>query len=192
LKYVPAGSYTDERLGRLLRLLRPAPQAWVARAKRILAERRTGDSLGAGGASLTDADITWLSRELERDADFRRLFDADPVAAAEAAGRHDLARGLDRELRELADLAERIATDEAFRFELDTDPVEALAGARMPEATIEQLVHALALPDDIVEKLPEVVAHAHERLSPRERALIVLLGRPAVAQRLRDIAARND
>ena len=188
---MPVGSHTDERLGRLLRLLRPAPQAWVARAKR-LGERLTEESRLGGVGRLTDADLKWLSEEMERDPDFRRRFDADPVAATKAAGRHELALGLERELGDLVALAERIATDEAYRFKLRADPVGAIAETGLPEATAEQIVRSLALSDDVLDRLPEVVAHAQERLSLRERALIVLLGRPAVAQRLRDVAARND
>lgn len=189
MTYVPVGSHTDERLGRLLRLLRPAPQAWVARAKR-LGERLTEESRLGGVGRLTDADLKWLSEEMERDPDFRRRFDADPVAATKAAGRHELALGLERELGDLVALAERIATDEAYRFKLRADPVGAIAETGLPEATAEQIVRSLALSDDVLDRLPEVVAHAQERLSLRERALIVLLGRPAVVQKLRDVTAR--
>ena len=57
---------------------------------------------------------------------FRQRFDADPVAAAEAAGMHELALGVEREMRELVALAERIANDDVYRAELDTGPVAAL------------------------------------------------------------------
>jgi hypothetical protein len=44
----------------------------------------------------------------------QQRFDADPVAAAEAAGMHELALGLEREIRELVGLADRIANDDAY------------------------------------------------------------------------------
>jgi hypothetical protein len=65
--------------------------------------------------TLTDGDLAELDRKLEIDSMLRRRFDADPVAAAEAVGMHDLALGLAREIRELVGLAERIANDDAYR-----------------------------------------------------------------------------
>ena len=88
---VPLNPYDDVRLARLLSLLRPAPRSWVTRAQRIPAEERT----------LTDGDLAELARKLEINPMFRQRFDADPVAAAEGAGMHELGLRLERELREL-------------------------------------------------------------------------------------------
>jgi hypothetical protein len=77
---------------------------------------------------------------------FARRFDADPVAAAEAAGMHELAFGLEREIRKLVGLAERIAHDDANRADLVADdPVAALVGAGIPVATAEPLLLALVV-----------------------------------------------
>ena len=76
---VPTDLHANERLGRLLRLLRPAPEGWVARAKHIFSERPDGSSVPA---LLTDGDLAALARLLERDASFRERFDRDPAAAA--------------------------------------------------------------------------------------------------------------
>jgi putative modified peptide len=116
---------------------------------------------------------------------FRQRFDADPVAAAEAAGMRELALGLEREMRELVALAERIANDDVYRADLHTDPVSALVAAGMPTATAEPLLQALAVPEDVLAKLPEVVAHQHEELPLKARLLILLLGSTAVASRIR-------
>ncbi len=133
---------------------------------------------------LTEGDLAELARELETDLKFRQRFDADPVAAAEAAGMHELASGLEREVRALVALAERIADDDAYRAQLETDPVGALVAADMPAATAEPLLQALAVPEDVLAKLPDVVAHQHEH--PLEaRLLIFLLGSTAVAEKIR-------
>ena len=134
---------------------------------------------------LTDRDLAQLERELEIDPMFRQRFDADPVAAAGAAGMRELALGLEREMRELVALAERIANDDVYRAELDMDPVAALVAAGMPAATAEPLLQALAVPDDVLAKLPEVVAHQYEQLPLKARLLILLLGSTAVAEKIR-------
>ena len=71
---------------------------------------------------LTDSDLAKLRRELQIDPMFRQRFDADPIAAVEGAGMHELALGLEREMRELVALAERIANDDVYRAELDRGP----------------------------------------------------------------------
>ena len=134
---------------------------------------------------LTDRDLAELGRELEVDPIFRQRFDADPVATAEAAGMRELALGLEREIRELVALAERIANDDVYRAELDADPVAALVAAGMPAATAEPLLQALAVPDEVLAMLPEVVAHQHEQLPLKARLLILLLGSAAVAAKIR-------
>jgi hypothetical protein len=172
---VPMNSFADERLARLLRLLRPAPQGWVVKAQRIPLDMSV----------LTDRDLAEIGRMLELDPMFRQRFDADPVAAAEAAGMRELAFRLEREMRELVALAERIAKDDVYRGELDADPVEALVTAGMPAATAEPLLQALAVPDEVLAKLPEVVAHQYEQLPLKARLLILLLGSTAVTEKIR-------
>ena len=98
---------------------------------------------------------------------------------------HELAVGLEREMRELVALAERIVNDDVYRAELDTDPVTTLVAAGLPAATVEPLLRALALPDEVLAKLPDVVAHQSEELPLKARLLILLLGRPAVAEKIR-------
>jgi hypothetical protein len=172
---MPVNPYTDERLARLLRLVRPVPQGWVTKAQRIALEMSV----------LTGRDLETLRRELEIDPMFRQRFDADPVVAAEAAGMRELALGLKREMRELIALAERIANDDAYRAELEKDPVATLVAAGMPAATAEPLLQAFAVPDEVLAKLPEVVAHQYEQLPLKARLLIVLLRSTAVAEKLR-------
>ena len=139
---------------------------------------------------LTDHDLAELGRELEVDPIFRQRFDADPVAAAEAAGMRELALGLEREMRELVALAERIANDDVYRAELDRNPVAALVSAGVPAATAEPLLQALAVPDEVLAKLPDVVAHQSDQLPLEARLLILLLGRPAVIDKIRAAARR--
>jgi putative modified peptide len=182
---VPLNPYDDGRLVRLLRLLRPAPEGWVTKAQRIPLDMSLGDQPVVEESWLTDGDLAKLGRELEIDPMFRQRFDADPVAAAEAAGMRELALGLEREIRELVALAERIANDDAYRAELDSDPVAALVAVGMPAATVEPLLQALTVPDDLLAKLPEVVAHQHEQLPLRAHLLILLLGSTAVAEKIR-------
>jgi putative modified peptide len=188
LFYVPVNPYGNERLARLLRLLRPAPLDWVTKAKRMFLDQSVQGQPARVAKRLTDGDLAKLRRALEIDPLFRQRFDADPVAAAEAAGMGDLALGLEREMRELVALAERIANDDAYRAELDADPVAALATAGMPAATAEPLLQALAVPDEVLAKLPEVVAHHHEQLPVKARLLILLLGTTAVAEKIRAVA----
>ena len=143
------------------------------------------DQREATERGLTEGDLAELARELEIDLKFRQRFDADPVAAAEAAGMHVLALKLEREIRELVALAEQIANDDVYRADLDTDPVAALVAAGMPPATAEPLLLALSVPDDVLAKLPEVVAHQYEQLPLKARLLILLLGSTAVAEKIR-------
>ena len=146
------------------------------------------DQREAAESGLSDGDLAALARELERDRTFRQRFDADPVAAAEAAGMHELASGLEQELRELVALAERIANDDVYRADLHTDPVAALVAAGMPPAAAEPLLQALAVPDIVLAKLPDVVAHQYEQPPRKARLLILLLGSTAVAAKIRSAA----
>ena len=115
---------------------------------------------------------------------FRRRFDADPVAAAEDAGMPELAMGLEQEIRELVALAERVAYDDVFRAELEADPVAALDAAGMPEAAAEQLLNVLDVPDEVLARMPEVVAHHQQDLPLRAHLLILLLGSTAVTEKI--------
>src|SRR5215471_6237208 len=108
---VALSDYSQERLARLLRLLRPAPQLWIESAQRTVLEMLTQDSSAGVGSGLTQAEVTDLARALELDPLFRKSFDEDPVAAAEAAGWTTLARNIEREVSQLFALAEQIATD---------------------------------------------------------------------------------
>ena len=174
----------DVRLAHLLQLLGPAPQGWISKAQRIWDSQ-------ADATTLTDRDLAELGHRLESDPVFRQRFDADPVAAVEAAGMDELASRLDQEMRELIALAERIASDNVYRSELDTDPVAALAATDLPPATAEPLLRALAVPDDVLGKLPDVVAHQQEEQPLRARLLVLLLGSPAVAEKIRAAARRS-
>jgi len=180
--------YGDDRLARLLRLLRPAPQDWVTKAQRTLLNMITRDQREAAERGLTDGHLAELGRKLEIDLNFRQRFDVDPVAAAEAAGMHKLALGLEREMRELIALAERIARDDVYRGDLHTDPVAALVSAGMSAATAEPLLQALGAPEEVLAKLPEVVAHRYEEPPRKARMLILLLGSTAVAEKIRSAA----
>jgi hypothetical protein len=63
--------------------------------------------------------------------------------------------------------------------------VAALVAAGMPAATAEPLLQTLAMRDDVLAKLPEVVAHQHQQVPLRARLLILLLGSTAVAEKIR-------
>lgn len=63
--------YDEERIGRLLRLLPPAPEAWVRAAQELPAARVALDELVA---------------RAEQDAAFRRQLEADLERAVAAAG----------------------------------------------------------------------------------------------------------
>ncbi len=173
-------AHGDARLARLLRLLRPAPNGWLIKAQHIF----DGTS-AAGRSGLNDHDLAELERRLAIDPSFRQLFDADPVAAVEGAGLHQLASKLEQAMREIVALAERIARDDVYRAELDAEPLTAVVAAGIPAATAEPLLRALAMPDTVVSKLPDVVAHQSTELSVKARLLILLLSAPSVAGQLR-------
>jgi hypothetical protein len=170
LIHVPVNPYGDDRLARLLRLLRPAPLRWIANAQRIAVEISV----------LEDRELAELGRKLESDPRLRERFASDPVAAAHAAGMPNVALGLERELRELVALAERIANDSAYRAELDADPVVTLLAAGVPAATAEPLLRAIGVENQTLAKLPEVVAHQYEPLPRKARLLTLLLGSAAI------------
>jgi hypothetical protein len=171
---VPVNPYGHDRLAGLLRLLRPAPLGWIAKAQRIAIEMSV----------LEDRELAEFARKLESDPRLRERFASDPVAAAYAAGMRKVALGLERELRELVALAERIANDGVYRAELDADPVATLVAAGVPAATAEPLLRAIAVENETLEKLPEVVAHQHERLPRKARLLILLLRSAAVVEKI--------
>jgi putative modified peptide len=138
---------------------------------------------------LTNGDLVVLRRALD-DSAFRERFDADPIAAVRAAELHDLALRLASELRELVALAERIAIDDVYRAELNTDPMAALVAAGMPSTTAEPLLQALAVPEELLAKLPDVVAHLHEQPPLKAPLIITLLESTAVVEAIRSRARR--
>jgi hypothetical protein len=77
--------YSEERLGELLRLLRPAPEGWVRAAQELPFARRTLDEIVA---------------RAEADAELRAALVADLEAALEREGIEPRPR-LVEELREL-------------------------------------------------------------------------------------------
>lgn len=64
-------NYDEEQIGRLLRLLPPAPEGWVQAAQELLTARATLDDLVA---------------RAEQDAAFRRQLEADLERAVTSAG----------------------------------------------------------------------------------------------------------
>jgi hypothetical protein len=155
--------YDEARLVRLLRLLRVPPLEWVRRAQRI--------PLTAG--MLTDQDVEELARKLDGDPSFRRHFDADPVAATEAAGMYKVGLRLRTELRALVAGAEQIASDEARKAEL-------VAALGDPGATLEALSVSGA----------EVEAHVLDTEGLEKRVLLLLLSSAAVGNELRAAVER--
>jgi hypothetical protein len=186
---VARNPYSQERLVRLLRLLQPAPNDWVMRAQRTIADLRGRER--ALAQPLTDIELAELTRALERDPSFRRSFDIDPIAATEAAGWLELARSLQQEFEELVALAERIAADDAYHEALHADVLRTLHAVDVPIPAAEPLLRALAEPDELLAKLPEVVAHQYDRETARIRRLIVLLSSTVVADTLRNRSRRH-
>jgi hypothetical protein len=164
--------YDEGRLVRLLRFLRIPPLEWVRRAQRI----------PLTSALLSDRDLAELGRRLEADPSFRRDFDADPVAAADAAGMREIGLRLRRELRELVALAERVAGDEVRRAEL----VAALGDKSAPVAGAKPMLELLAVGSTPA----DVEAHGVEKPGAAESLLLLLLTSPSVADELR-AAVRN-
>ena len=160
------------------------------RAKRVFMDHRISDTSTPARKLLTNGDVARLRRALEVDPLFRRRFDVDPVAAAEDAGLPDLAMALEQEIRELVALAQRVAYDDVFRARLEQDPVAALGAAGMPEAAAEKLLNALDVPDEVLARVPEVVAHHQQELPLRAHLLVLLLGSTAVTEKTR-IATRD-
>ena len=159
------------------------------RAKRVFMDQNS-DAPTPVRKLLTNGDVARLHRALEADPMFRRRFDVDPVAAAEDAGLPDLAMALAQEIRELVALAQRVAYDDVFRARLEQDPVAALGAAGMPEAATEKLLNALDVPDEVLARVPEVVAHHQQELPLRAHLLVLLLGSTAVTEKTR--AATRD
>jgi hypothetical protein len=58
-------------------------------------------------------------------------------------------------MRQLIALAERIATDHAYRDELEAAPIAAFAAAGVPLASAEPLLHALPRPDEVLRSFPK-------------------------------------
>jgi len=160
------------------------------RAQRIFLDLSIPGHPRTAETRLAEGDLVELRQALKVDPLFRQRFDADPIAAVQAAGMRELALRLAQEMHELVALAERIASDDDYRAELDEDPMAALVSAGMPAETAEPILQALAVPDDVLAKLPEVVAHQHEQPPLKARLLISLLGSTAVVETIRSQAGR--
>jgi hypothetical protein len=179
--------YTEDELAGFLRVLTPPPEAWIANAQRAIRDLLVSD----GHRSASPArQLSELSRALDRDPQLRQSFDADPVATAEVAGWPELARELEREMRELVALAERITADAAYRMSLDADPTGVLEAAGVPSAAAEPVLRALAASGEVLARVPEVVAHQHDEQSIEATLVLLLLESTAVLAKLRDATSR--
>ena len=96
---------------------------------------------------------------------------------------HELAAGLEREMRE--SLLCRADERRCVPGRAGRGPGDGAVAAGLPAATAEPLLRALALRDEVLAKLPDVVAHQSEELPLKARLLILLLARPAVAEKIR-------
>ena len=190
-RVVVANSYSQVRLTRLLRLLVPAPETWVVSAQRAIAEMLARDRASGTRPVLGDVELSTLSRALDLDPIFRESFDADPVAAVEAAGWPMLARSLEREITELVALAERIVSDAAFREEVHQHPVMTLEESGLPFLAIEPLLEALEMPEEVRARVPGVVAHHQARESSRSRLLLLIIDNRTVIEMVHDVRRRN-
>src|SRR5436853_3998484 len=170
--------YDDDRLARLLAMLRPAPAAWVLRAQQIPLHATT----------LTDSDVAELSQRLESDPTFRQRFDRDPVGATAEIGLGELSAQLQREMFSVVALAEQIARDDVYRAELSGDPLGVLAASGYDEATAEPLLRTLDVGDEVLARLPHVVAH-RGRGTLRSKLIELLLDSSGFAEQLRREAA---
>ena len=152
------------------------PHAWVTKAQRIPLDPSLQDRPRGAETWLTSGDLEQLERELEIDPMFGSVSTPILSPAAEAAGMHELALGLEREIREPAALAERIgASDGAYRARLDADPLSALGAAGIPVATAEPLLQALTVPDDARKAARRRSATRYGSRPPRARLLNLLV-----------------
>jgi hypothetical protein len=182
---VTPNAYSRERLVHLVRLLRPAPQPWVSTAQAAILALMARDRAAVDETPLTETQLADLRQRLDGDPAFRGSFDADPIAAADAAGWPELARGIERELSALVALAERIAADDVLRAELETDLVGTIASVGLPSTTAQPFMRAVGRLDAEL-AVPDVVAHEYERPAPRGRLIVLLLGTKAFAAQVRN------
>jgi hypothetical protein len=182
--------FDEQRLMHLLRLLREAPREWVRRAQRIPSELGIRPPRVGEATTLTARDVEELGRKLERDPSFRHQFDADPVAAAQAAGMQQLGLRLQRDIQELVTLAERVARDDAYRAALAAEPLAVLATAGVPLGNAEPLLEVLELTSEVSAQLADVEAHVLRERPLEERLLLLLLTSRAVSDELRAAARR--
>ena len=166
---VPVNSHGDARLARLLRLLRPAPEAWVARAQRIPLGDEPSGSTGRGrdrtdrwrpgdpreGARDRPGVSAALRRRPRRCGRGGRAARARVGTGAGAARARSSCRA-DRKRRRLPGRAAPRPGGGARR-------------CGYAHGDRRALLRALAVPDEVLAKLPDFVAHQHEQLPIKAR-----------------------
>jgi hypothetical protein len=60
-----------------------------------------------------------------------------------------------------------------------------LVAAGVPDETTEPVIRAFALPEELLERVPDVCAHKQEGLSLKARLVMLLLGTSALDEAIR-------
>jgi hypothetical protein len=128
------------------------------------------------------AQMTQLAERLG-GAEFAVSLEADVIATLRETGFDDLVVAAEQEGDRIAELIDRIYTDDEFRALVEEDPSGRLSEWGIPELAIEPLLALAGAPDEVLERATaDVEAHLSMRKPATLAAAVALLGTLAFAQ----------
>jgi hypothetical protein len=128
------------------------------------------------------AQMTQLAERLG-GAEFATSLEADALGTLHESGFDDLVAAAEEESEKIAELVDRIYTDDDFRALLEEDPSGRLSEWGIPELAIEPLLWLAGAPDEVLERATaDVEAHLSTRKPATLAAAVALLGTLAFAQ----------
>jgi hypothetical protein len=139
-------------------------------------------SIETRSRGMTQAQMTQLAERLG-GAEFAMSLEADALGTLRESGFEDLVLAAEEESERIAELIDRIYTDDEFRALVEEDPSGRLSEWGIPELAIEPLLSLAGAPDEVLERATaDVEAHLSIRKPATLAAAVALLGTLAFAQ----------
>jgi hypothetical protein len=128
------------------------------------------------------AQVSQLAERLG-GAEFAMSLESDVLGTLREAGLDELVVAAEVESDRIAELVDRIYTDDEFRTLLEEDPSGRLSEWGVPELAFEPLLLLVGAPDEVVDRATaDVEAHLSARKPATFAAAVAVLGTLAFAQ----------
>src|SRR5919201_5893027 len=132
---------------------------------------------------VSQAQVTQLADLIEREAGFASALEVDSLTTLRETGFDELEEPVARERDRVAELVDRIYSDDEFRQSVERAPRTVLDDWGIPEAAIESVLIVAGAPEEVVERASsDVEAHLLGKKPLTLAAAAAVLGALAFSQ----------